>query len=77
MRNVNNMPQFENSNRDARIHSHLLRRHVWEPDKECFAHGLPCLDILKGWLKDNIFTRQHKMAHEQLLSLLVNQKHTF
>ena len=66
-------PQFENSNRDRRIHSRLVRRHVWEPDKD----GLPYLEILKGWLKDSIFTRQHKMAHELLSSLLVNQKRTF
>ena len=33
--------------------------------------------ILKGWLKDSIFTRQYKMAHELLSSLLVNQKCTF
>ena len=48
---------------------------VWEPDKERIAHGLPYLEILKGWLKDSIFTRQHKMAHTLLSSLLVNQKH--
>ena len=36
-------------------------------------HSLPYLEILKGWLKDSIFTRQHKMAHELLSSLLVHQ----
>ena len=80
--NVNNMhatlnPQFENSNRDKRIHSRLVRRHVWDPDKERVAHALLYLEILKGWLKDSIFTRQHKMAHKLLSSLLVNQKRTF
>ena len=78
MCNVNNWhatlnPQFENSNRDSRIHSRLVRCHVWDPDKD----GLPYLEIVKGWLKDSIFTRQHKMAHELLSSLLVNQKRTF
>ena len=63
---------------DRRIHSRLVRRHVWEPDKKRVAHGLPYLEILKGWLKDSIFTTQHKMAHEVLSSLLgVNQKRTF
>ena len=44
-----------------------------------FFHHHPFLIslILKGWLKDSIFTRQYKMAHELLLSLLVNQKRTF
>ena len=40
------------------------------------AHGLPFLEILMGRLKDSIFTRQNKMAHELRLSLLVNQQHT-
>ena len=54
MRNVNNTdanlnPQFENSNRDRRVHSRLfVRRHDWEPDEERFAHGFPYLEILKG-----------------------------
>ena len=39
-------------------------------------HGLLYLEILKGWLKDSIFSRQHKMVHEMLSSLLINQKHT-
>ena len=52
------------SNRERKNHSRLVRRHVWEPDKERVAHGLPYLEILKGWLKDSIFTRQHKMAPE-------------
>ena len=69
-------PEFENSSMDRMIHSCLVRRHVWEPDKERVAHSLPYLEILKGWLKDSIFTRQHKMAHEMLSSLLVNHKHT-
>ena len=34
------------------------------------------LEILKGRLENSIFTRQHKMAHKLLLSLLVNQKCT-
>ena len=62
---------------DRRIHSRLVRRHVWEPDKERLAHSLPYLEILKGCLKDSIFTiRQQKMAHEMLSSLLVNNKRT-
>ena len=40
------------------------------------SQGLPYLEILKGWLKDSIFTRQHKMARELLSYLLVNQKRT-
>ena len=38
---------------------------------------MPYLEILKGWLKDSIFARQHKMAQELLSSLLINQKRTF
>ena len=62
-----------NSNKDRRIHSRLVHHRVWEPDKD----GSPYVEILKEWLKDSIFTRQHKMAHKLLSSLLVNQKHTF
>ena len=70
-------PEYENSNRDRRIHSCLVCCHVREPDKERVAHGLPnYLEILKGRLENSIFTRQHKMAHKLLLSLLVNQKCT-
>ena len=48
------------------MHSRLVvRRHVWEPDKE--QHGLPYLEILKGWLKDSI------LAHELQSYLLVSQ----
>jgi len=60
MRNVNNTdanlnPQFENSNRDRRVHSRLfVRRHDWEPDEERLAHGFPYLEILKGESKDSI-----------------------
>ena len=72
-----NSKNNKNSNRDGRIHSRLVRRHVWEPDKECVAYGLlPYLEILKGRLKDIIFARQLKMAHELLSSLPVNQKRT-
>ena len=47
-------------------------------EKECVANGFPYLEILKGWLKDSIFTRQHKMVHRlQLQCLLFNQKCTF
>ena len=42
--------------------------------KKRVAHGLPYSEILKGKLKDSIFTRQHKMAHELLSPLLLNQK---
>ena len=67
---------MENSNRDRRIHSHLVRRHVWEPDKEGVAHGLPYLEILKGWLKDSIFTRQHKtQTNCYRLSLSIKNTH--
>ena len=45
--------------------------------KERVAHGLPYLEILKGWLKDSIFTRQHKMVHELPSSLLFNQNALF
>ena len=32
------------------IHNHLvIRRHVWECDNKSVAHGLPYLEILKGW----------------------------
>ena len=62
-----------NSNKDRRIHSRLVHHRVWEPDKD----GSPYVEILKEWLKDSIFTRQHKMAHKLLSSLLVNQKRTF
>ena len=61
MRNVNNTdatlnPQFENSNRDRRINRPLVVCcHDREPDEEHFAHGLPYLEILKGWSKDSIF----------------------
>ena len=40
----------------------------------CVAHGLPYLEILKGWLKDSIFTRKHKMAHELPSSLIKNAR---
>ena len=76
MQTTCNPKQFENSSRDKRIHSRLVRRHFWEPDKEHVAQSLPHLEILKGWLKDSIFTGQHKMAQEMLLSLLINHKHT-
>ena len=59
-------PQFKNSNRDRRIHSRLVRRHVREPDKERVANGLPYLEILKGWLKVVKGLQEvptHKMAH--------------
>ena len=69
-----------NSNRDRRIHSRLfIYRYVWEPDKECAAHGLPYLEILKGWLKDSIFTRQHnqkwsiKNSHFKKFQILIWQ----
>ena len=53
------------------IQNHLvIRRHVWECDNESVAHGLPYLEILKGWKKGNIFTKQHKMAHKLQMSLL-------
>ena len=72
-----NSKNNKNSNRDGRIHSRLVRRHVWEPDKECVAYGqLSYLEILKGRLKDSIFARHLKVAHKLLLSLLVNQKRT-
>ena len=29
----------------------MVRRHVWEPDKD----GLPYMEILKEWLKDSTF----------------------
>ena len=64
-------PQFENSNRDRRIHSRVVRHHVWDSDKD----GLPYLEIVKGWLKDSIFTRQHKMVHELLSSARQSKMH--
>ena len=45
---------FENSNRDRSIHCRLcVCCLVWEPDKECVAHGLPYLEILKAFLPGN------------------------
>ena len=37
---------------------------------------MACFLFLNGWLKDSIFTRQHKMADELQLPLLI-QKCTF
>lgn len=43
----------------------VIPRHVWECDSEHVAQGnLPYLEILKGWKKGDIFTKQHKMAQE-------------
>ena len=38
----------------------MVCHHVWEPDEARIAHGLPYLDILKGWLKESIFTGDTK-----------------
>ena len=76
---IQTLKLFENINRDLYEDSQLfvVRHHVWEPDKEHVAPGLPYLQILKGWLKDSIFTRQQKMVHELQLPLLDNQNRIF
>lgn len=48
----------------------IIWHHVWECDNEHVMHGLPYLEILKGWYKGYIFTKQHKMAHEPQTSYL-------
>ena len=52
----------------------MVRCHVGEPDKGRTWFAL--FGNSHGEVEGQHFTRQNKMAHELLLSLLVNQKRT-
>ena len=54
----------------------MVRRHVWEPDKELVAR-FALFGNSQGVIEGQHFYQEHKMARELLSYLLVNQKRTF
>ena len=41
-------------------HRLVILRHVWEHNIKRVAHGVPYIEILKGWWRGNILTKLHE-----------------